>query len=161
LSQERSDRQKQKNKRKFNYVASEIANDLRNETYRNVKEICGDGPRMIGDITKNLERIPQKIDFLMIDTDHDLDTTKWIVENIFPHVQKGALISIHDWAVQEIDGKLVGKGDQGIGGWAETDYYMDLIREDKWPFKKVYWTYNNPAWFIMGSSWESGFWEKV
>lgn len=148
-------------KKKFHYVASELADDLRDETYKNVSSICGEGPRMIGDITMNLARIPSHLDFLMIDTDHDLKTTEWIVANVFPHVKRGALLSIHDWAVEEKDGKLVGKGELGTGGWEETNYYMDMIRGGKWPFKKIYWTYGNPAWPSMSPTRESAFWEKI
>lgn len=150
-----------KNGQPFHYVASELEDNLRQETYDNVVMVCGEGPRMIGDITKNLERIPAKLDFLMIDTNHDLDTTKWIVENIFPHIKKGALLSIHDWAVEEKDGKLIGKGDQGRGGWDETNYYMDLIRNERWPFKKIWWNYHNPLMEGHGANWESAFWEKL
>lgn len=145
----------------FHYVASELEDDLRQETYNNVVSVCGEGPRMIGDITKNLERIPVKLDFLMVDTNHDLDTTKWIVDNVFPHIKKGALLSIHDWAVEDIDGNLVGKGEYGRGGWDETNYYMDLITSGKWPFKKIWWNYHNPLREDHGTNWESAYWEKI
>ena len=142
-----------KNKKKFNYVASELLDDKRKETTLNCFAKNGKSPIMIGDITKNLDKVPEKIDLLYSDTDHDLDTIKWIVENIFPRLTQGALVVFHDWAVQEINGELVGKGNYGQGGWDETTYLMDLIRENKLPFKKLFWTFKNPGLE------ETAFWE--
>lgn len=150
-----------KNKNKANYVASELLDDKRMEAEQNCIKKNKVAPTMIGDITKNLNKVPKELDFLFVDTDHDFDTTKWIFENIMPRVKKGALVAFHDWAVEEKNGEIIGKGADGQGGWPETEYMMDLWRKKKLPFKKLYWGYNNPLWEGMWHPCESAFWEKL
>jgi cephalosporin hydroxylase len=130
-----------KNGRPYKFVGSELLDDLRAECSKHCMDLCGVEPIMIGDITKNLDKVPKKIDFLMHDTDHDKETTQWVIDNIFPRLKKGALVIFHDWAVQEKDGKWIGKGADGVGGWPETQLLMDLHHAGKLPLKKVYWNY--------------------
>lgn len=148
-----------KNKNDFRFICSELDDERRLETEKNVRINAGEAPEMIGDITKNKDFIPE-LDFLFVDTDHDLNTTIWIVENIWPKLKKGAIFSMHDWAVEEVDGKLIGKGPNGTGGWPETNYLMDLIREDKFPFEKIHWTWQNPLVSNQSKYWETAFWRK-
>lgn len=144
-----------KNEQEFTFICSELDDGRRGETEKNVLEICGQAPTMVGDITKVLPELPEKIDFAFIDTDHDLDTTKWIVKHIFPKISKEGIYSMHDWAVEEKEGMLIGKGRDGAGGWPETQYLMDLHTKGTFPFKKVYWNYHNPG------DWETAFWQNV
>jgi predicted O-methyltransferase YrrM len=144
-----------KNGGEFSFIGSELLKKMRVQTKKNLVKELGIAPQMIGDITKNLDKIPSDLDFLMIDTDHDLETTRWIFENILPKCKKGALVSIHDWAVEERDGKLLGKGEDGVGGWPETDYIMDLYRKGELPLEKLFWTYG-----VTGPE-ESSFWTKI
>lgn len=143
-----------KNDQPFEFYSSELLDDLRNETEDNVFRKFGQTPIMLGDITKNLGRLPE-LDFVFVDTDHDLNTTKWIVEHIWPLLKPGALFCMHDWAVVSEAGKLKGKGDLGVGGWPETQYLMDLHEQKKFPFEKIFWTYK-----VTGNE-ESGFWLKI
>lgn len=140
-----------KNDQPFTFVCSELEDDLRKKTERNVLEHTGQAPIMIGDITKNLDQVPESLDFLFVDTNHDLDTTKWIVENIWPRVANGGMYCMHDWPVKEEDGIIKTKG---VGVWAETEYLIKLIDEKIFPFTKVFWTYENPG------LQETGFWIK-
>lgn len=129
-----------KNKNDFTFISSERENDLRETTTRNVFNNCQITPIMVGDITKSLDFMPSKIDFLFVDTNHDRETTEWIVENLWPRLVPGALYTMHDWAVKEVEGKLVGKGNEGTGGTPETEFLMELHRQGKFPFEKIYWT---------------------
>lgn len=147
-----------KNKKSFTYVASELVDDLRKETEKHCMEVNGKAPVMIGDIMENLDKAPEALDFLFIDTNHDIVVTQWIVEHIFPRLTKGAFIAIHDFAVTEENGRWVGKGDGGVGGLEETQVYMDMYHEGTWPFEKLYTSYKNPAWEEMNPFWESSFW---
>ena len=151
----------QKNGKQFEFQSSEIADDLRQQAYDNCMKVCGEAPKMLGDITKSSERLSPGIDFLMVDTDHDLSTTTWILDNVFPHLVSGALVVFHDWAVEEKDGKLIGKGSDGAGGWDETNHLMDLIRNNQWPFEKLYWTWKNSAWPNMSPTCDTAFWRKT
>lgn len=148
----------EKNGYKYMYVASELLDDKREEAQQHVFEKTGVVPTMIGDITKNEVLIPNDLDFLFVDTDHDLETTKWIVDNVFPKLQNNALVVFHDWAVQDVDGKLVGKGDGGKGGWPETDYIMGLLEQGLLPLETLYWTYGRSAWGGMSPDRETAFW---
>ncbi len=147
-----------KNECPFSFIASEIDEECRHETSKNVFQVHGVSPTMIGDITKSLFVIPKNLNFLCIDTDHDRPTTEWIVQNIFPRCVPGALVAIHDFAVEEINGQWVGKGNGGVGGLPETEYYMELHRKGLWPLEKIYWSYKNPLWKGMSAGWESSFW---
>ncbi len=126
----------------FKYVASELLDDLRAECEQNVIDKCGEAPIMVGDCTQNLDKFPEEIDFLFHDTDHDRETTEWVFKNIVPRLKPGALVIFHDWAVAENDkGEWWGKGADGVGGWPETEYMLELHRAGKFPFKKVYFNY--------------------
>lgn len=147
---------KEEDGKDFLYVASELLDDKRACTYTHCMEKHGTAPLMIGDITKNLDKVPSKIDFLFSDHDHDWDTTAWEFDNIMPRVKKGSLICFHDWAVEELsDGRWNGKGIDGAGGWPETQYIMDLHAAGKLPMEKLWWNYHNP------DAWETGFFIKI
>ena len=49
-----------------------------------------------GDIKKNIDKLPQKINYLFIDSDHSADFAQWYIQNIFPYLLNGTPISIHD-----------------------------------------------------------------
>lgn len=145
----------QKNGGKFTFVASELLDDKRQITKDNAERVCGLSPVLIGDITRNLDKVPKTLDFLFVDTSHDLDTTKWIIENIWPRVVRGGIFAMHDWPVREVNGEIRSKEMDGIGNcWPETNYLIDLIKEGKFPFEPIYWTYRG-----QGSP-EAGFWIK-
>lgn len=140
-----------KNNQQFEYVASELLDDKRKSTEENCIKKNGVAPKMIGDITKNLDKVPKEIDFLFHDSDHDKETTEWVFENIFPRLKDGALVIFHDWAVIDEGGVWKGKGENGAGGWPETEYLLELHRAGKLPLEKVYWNYNPPE-----CKWETG-----
>jgi predicted O-methyltransferase YrrM len=140
-----------KNNKQFRFIASELLDNMRNETRENVFKRNHKKPTMIGDITKNLDKVPSGLDLLVIDTNHDLETTKWIVENIFPRCKKGALVAIHDWATYEENGKFITKH----GTWDENLYLLSLYEKGKLGLEKLFWTYNNPE----GN--ESSYWRYI
>ena len=135
-----------KNELPFRFEASELLADKAYNTIRHVMEKCGKTPGMMSDITCNLKHVPEEIDFLFHDTDHDLETTKWVVDNIFPRLKDGALVILHDWAVQDIKGKWVAK----TGAWPETEYLIELHDKGQLPLEKVYWNYGNPNIWELG-----------
>jgi predicted O-methyltransferase YrrM len=49
-----------------------------------------------GDIKKNLHKLPEKIDYLFIDSDHSEEFAQWYVATLFPRLQKGTPVSVHD-----------------------------------------------------------------
>lgn len=141
------------NRNKFTFITSEKEDDLRKKTYENVYANCGRFPIAVGDITKSLGHMPLKIDFLFVDTNHDRETAEWIVSHLWPRLVPGALFAMHDWAVKEVEGKLVGKGAGGAGGTPETEFLMELYQRGKFPFEKIYWAWE------YGSE-EIAFWRK-
>lgn len=135
----------------FTYVASELLDDKREDTRKNVKRKCGRVPKLIGDITKNLDKVPKEIDFLFHDTNHDTDTTQWVVDNIFPRIKEGSCVVFHDWAVYEDEnGNWLGKGEGGVGGWPETEFLLEMHRKGTLPLEKVYWNFKNPGAWELG-----------
>lgn len=143
-----------KNELPFIFMASEILPDMQQETARNCLLLTQHSPMVLGDITKTNLILPYGLDFVFVDTNHDRETTEWIVKNVWPKLSQRAFWGMHDWAVWEENGKLLGKGVGGIGGTKETEYLLELYKENKFPFEKLYWTYKNPG----GE--ETGFWFK-
>lgn len=133
------------------FVASELDNDRKCKTAVNLWNLTKRMPIMIGDITKNLFFVPNELDMLFIDTDHDLETTQWIYKHILPRVKRGGFIVMHDWAVIEVKGQWVAKE----GAWPETEYIIKLHEKGELPLKPLFWTYKNPH------NYETGFWLKL
>lgn len=50
----------------------------------------------LGDITKVLEKLPESIDYLFMDSDHGAEFANWYIQHIFPRVKKGCPVSVHD-----------------------------------------------------------------
>lgn len=145
-----------KNDLPFDYTASELLPDKAIATMTHVHDRTRKVPNLLGDITKNLKHVPRELDMLFLDSDHDSKTTNWVIKHIFPRIKKGGLFITHDWAVTENEnGEWIGKGPNGAGSWPETQILMDLYKEGKFPFKKVFWNYMNPL------PWELGAFEKI
>ncbi|MEW6606570.1 MAG: class I SAM-dependent methyltransferase [bacterium] len=49
-----------------------------------------------GDIKENIEKLPQKIDYLFMDSDHSATFTHWYIQNIFSNLKNGTTVSVHD-----------------------------------------------------------------
>ena len=49
-----------------------------------------------GDVKDNLDKFPEQIDYLFIDSDHSKEFCKWYIENIFPMLRNGVYVSVHD-----------------------------------------------------------------
>ncbi len=49
-----------------------------------------------GDVKKTVSGMPDKIEYLLMDADHSSDFAAWYIQNIFPKLKGGALVSIHD-----------------------------------------------------------------
>lgn len=151
-----------KNEQPFEFVALEMEQGIYDAAKRNLtiqhRRLI---PTLIhGLIEDHLDEIPQELDFVFIDTNHDRESTEWYVKHIIPRVKKGGLVAIHDFAVEEIDGKLVGKG--GTGGFAlpETEVLVEHIQKGDLGLEKLYWNYNNPLFDGENPRWEASFWLK-
>ena len=88
-----------KNKKNFRYVASEMLPNMREITIKHLHDKFGSVPAIVGKIEKSMHLVPKELDFVFIDTSHNLNNTKWYVINIFQRIKKGSLVAIHDWAV--------------------------------------------------------------
>jgi predicted O-methyltransferase YrrM len=49
-----------------------------------------------GDVKANLDKLPEKTDYLFIDAAHGAAFGKWYVENLFPLMPGGIPVSVHD-----------------------------------------------------------------
>jgi len=69
-----------------------------------------------GDVKKNINRFPKKIDYLFIDSNHSKEFSQWYIKNIFPMVGN-IYISVHDVLKRHISGRL---------------YYGEAVEMLKW-----------------------------
>lgn len=126
-----------KNNKPFTFVASEKSPDHLKRSVDNVFQIFGSTPVFVGRIEENLNSVPEVLDFVFIDADHETELTHWYLENILPRCKDGALVAIHDWAVKEVGGKLV----EGKHNLPEARLLMDLYNKGGLPLEKLYWGY--------------------
>ncbi len=49
-----------------------------------------------GDVTRNLDRLPPRIDYLFLDGGHSADFAEWCLGTLFPHLSPGTPVSVHD-----------------------------------------------------------------
>ena len=88
----------QANGEDFKFVGFEKLESLRKDTETHIEEKCGQKIEIFGDITENIDKIPQELDFVFIDPDWDItkdeneqdlmDIAKWTYENIIPRVKQ-------------------------------------------------------------------------
>ena len=141
-----------KNNRPYRYVPFEINADYNRIAKQNILEECGINMEIYGDITKNLDKIPKKLDFAFIDPEWDKEIAVWAYENIIPRVKKGGLIAIHDWSVSE---ELVYQGGQFEG----IKYFIELFKEGKMPLFKIFSMWDEPDFCASGMA--LSFWAKL
>lgn len=74
-----------------------------------------------GDIRTNLDKLPEKVDYLFIDAAHNGRFARWYIDNLFPKMPAGIPVSVHDvfhfrWALPFTEGAVLLKwlGEQGI-----------------------------------------------
>ncbi len=66
-----------------------------------------------GDIYDNLDRVPQEIDYLFLDSDHSAEFARRYIKDLFPRLKNGALVSVHDvfekkiYSLLHTEGKVV------------------------------------------------------
>lgn len=51
---------------------------------------------VVGDVTKRAEQLPEKIDFLLMDSDHSAEFAQWYIDNVFPRVPSGNPTCVDD-----------------------------------------------------------------
>jgi len=49
-----------------------------------------------GDIKENINKLPKKIDYLFMDSNHSADFAQWYIQKLFPKLKSGIPISVHD-----------------------------------------------------------------
>lgn len=149
----------EEDKRPFTFVAAEKEEDRYKATEENLKRRHGKIiPTLIfGDIMKNEDKIPKKLDFAFIDGDHEEENGKWYIEKIFPRLTKGALVAIHDFsAYQDENGKYQYTG----GDFGEIKNIIKMIEEGTWSLKKLYATWDYLQYRETGAI-ASSFWVKI
>lgn len=150
-----------KNGKPFKFVSFEFVPEIYEAAKKNLTKRHGKLiPNLVpGDVAKNLDKIPEVLDFAFIDTNHEDLSTYWYLDNVFPRLKDGSLVAIHDFAVEVLpDGTWNGKGPNGTGGLPETQILMDLHKEGKLPLEPIYWNYHNPLFAGDNPNWEGSFW---
>ena len=152
----------QKNGEDFKFIGFEKLEELRLATEKHIEEKCKQKIEIYGDITENMDKIPQELDFVFIDPDWDItedenkqplvDIAKWTFENIIPRVKKDGLVCIHDWSVNR---ELEYQG----GGFPGIFYFIELFKQGKMPLEKLFSVWDDPEYKV--SSIALSFWRKV
>jgi predicted O-methyltransferase YrrM len=72
--------------------------DLIDDSVKNIPQELAKGRRTFvqGKIQENLNRLPQKIDYLFIDSDHSAEFADWYLKNLLPRIHAGTPVSVHD-----------------------------------------------------------------
>lgn len=65
---------------------------------------------VLGDVRKNTARIPQQIDFLLMDSDHSAEFAQWYLDEVFPRVRPGAPVCVDDIFHSADPGSFDGEG---------------------------------------------------
>ncbi|MHA1229548.1 MAG: class I SAM-dependent methyltransferase [Candidatus Helarchaeota archaeon] len=65
---------------------------------------------VLGDVRDNLDKLPDKIDYLFMDSDHSHEFAVWYINNIFPKLKKDTLISVHDVYYRNYDPNAINEG---------------------------------------------------
>jgi predicted O-methyltransferase YrrM len=72
--------------------------DLVDDATKNVPDELGRGRWHfeLGDVTRKLEALPERIDYLFMDSDHSAPFARWYLDALVPRLDDGALMSVHD-----------------------------------------------------------------
>ena len=141
----------------YRYIGFEKEDGVRKEALRNLTHWLTEGAayrinlELWDDVMKNLDKVPEELDFAFIDPDWEKDIAIWTFENIIPRVKKGGLVCIHDWSVTK---DLVYEG----GSYPGIFYFIELFKQGKMPLKKVFSVWD---WDYKKSSIALSFWEKI
>ncbi len=49
-----------------------------------------------GDVKENLDKFPEQVDYLFIDSDHSAEFCRWYIENVFPLIRSEVYVNVHD-----------------------------------------------------------------
>lgn len=135
----------QKNGVPFLFKPYEIDDGFRAIATENIGGIFGYIVTIGGDITKATD-LPDNIDYLFIDNNHDRETTEWVFNILLKKCVPGAIVHFHDMSFH--------------GDWKhkdaildETKYVLELHEKGILPLKKLYWTYEE------GDRQESTWWQ--
>jgi predicted O-methyltransferase YrrM len=72
--------------------------DLFDHSTRNIPRDLSQGrwTFMQGDVTRGIDRLPEKIDYLFIDSSHTAEFARWYLCEVFPRLVPGTPVCIHD-----------------------------------------------------------------
>ena len=135
----------------FRYIPFEKNPDYSKDAKQNILRECKIDIEIFGDITKNLDKIPESLDFVFIDPEWDKEIAVWTYENIIPRVKKGGLVAIHDWSVSE---ELQYQGGQFEG----IKYFIELTKEGKMPLFKIFSMWDHEE---FRPNYALSFWVKI
>lgn len=135
-----------KNGGKFKLKSYELQDDLRADAQNRLNAIYGETAPAIGGDVMKAKDLPKSIDYLFVDNSHDIDTTKWVFEDLLKRCVEGCLVQIHD--IPFHGDFEIGKTD---GVFPESHYIVNLHKAGLLPLKKLYWTFEEGG--RMESSW--------
>ena len=141
-----------KNEQSFKYIGFEKVPGLLQAAASNIVRKYNFTPELYADITQNVDKIPEELDFVFIDPDWEEDIAIWTFENIIPRVKKGGLVCIHDWSVDE---EYV----YGGGSFEGIKYFIKLFQEEKMPLEKIFNVWDEEDYRLQSRA--LSFWRKL
>jgi predicted O-methyltransferase YrrM len=140
----------EKNGEPYKYVVSEKDPETFKQCVANVTRFAQEHnykvPEFVGAIEDNLDKVPEKLDYVFIDTNHDLENCQWYIKNIFPRLVDGALVQIHDWAIldNKENGELIWQRNENERKEAgEIQLLLELLAKGELPLYRLYWTWGD------------------
>ena len=154
---------------KDNGIGTLYSYDLIDDATKNVPPELSNGrwEFNLGDITKALEKLPENIDYLFMDSDHSAEFANWYIQQVFPRVRKGNPVSVHDVYHTALPGSHGSEGeviiewlrDKGIDCSTASraknrEGFQKLMAVKKLLgiSKLIHWTQTNPMIFFLNES---------
>lgn len=120
----------------------------------NIDLVFGKKAIKIGENPVTADDLPDEIDYLFLDHNHDDETTHWSFTKMLDRVKKGGLIQIHDIPLR--DDFVIGK-EHGV--FPETRIIVDMHEKGILPFEKLYWLFEEEV--TEGNRCEGSWWIKL
>lgn len=140
------------NQKPFKYTGFEMEPNMKKSTEDNIIPLAPESVTIGGEIIKDMDKVPKYLDFIFWDTNWDYPITIWFLKNIFPRLNVGGLIHIHDWSVNR-------ELEYGGGNFPGIEFLIKLFKENRLPLRKIFavWDYDE----YKSQSIAASFWIKT
>lgn len=90
-----------------------------------------------GTLQEHLSKLPKKIDFAFLDSDHQIDAIARDVEDLLPRLSKGAIVCVHDVNLYREMGNLLPLFFRGENTFALNNCDVKAQKEGTWEYLEI------------------------